>query len=163
MVRAVTSLPSCLKADLPEPLPFWCSLLRARIECSGVPLIKLATELLCSRAMQSLAEDERRRRPEWPQSQELNRSDFFPEVNALHTFRQHAALHHRRVELFEFFSVQNRQDFDFGFCFFGGALRADLDFTPELLPLRFLAWRRIYFSFCAAWARPFYRMRTFVC
>src|SRR6478672_9538339 len=54
MLRDVAELPWCGETELPAPLADSCSLLRARIECSGVPLIKLATKLLCSMAIQSL-------------------------------------------------------------------------------------------------------------
>jgi hypothetical protein len=80
-------------------------------------------------------------------------------VIALHPLRQHAALHHRGIEFFELFSVQDRQDLDF--LFFGRIFARGRKLCPGSFAfLLFGGGGGFVFLFARHEREPFYRMRT---
>ena len=153
MLRAMVVSPSRGEETvLPVPSQFGVLCCAQKSRDSGVPLIKLATKLLCSMAIQSFA---RRCAPAPTSVASKPRTELIRCALTLHPLRQHAALYHGGVKLFQLFSIQNWQDFWFGFFLFCGSLfrrrlAPGVDFALELLPFVFWRYRRIYFSFYAA-------------
>src|SRR5579864_1640726 len=144
MLRDAADLPSCFEAiALLAPLPDWCSLLRARIVGSDVPLIKLATKLLCSMAMQSFA---RRCAPAPTRVASKPKTELpFPAVRSFCI--RSASMRHFTMAAYSSFSFASfktgRISGSF-FCFFAEVFFADglgagLVFVPGILPFCFLA------------------------